>query len=193
MLYIAAQHNRETMVRHLLDMPEVPNDPNADGVTPLMIALKEGNTDIVRTLLEHDGRPENNHVKQLLEERDNDDKNVFHYAFGSLKPAEATQILVEFCSLTYQKNYSKEMEDFLTSKDLNEDTPFHILVQQKSEKGDFNDIFKSLINIKTHAEDTQSSEGEFYNVVRAANKSGKRRKTSLNLILECMKEAVSVF
>ena len=70
---------------------------NSEGVTPLMVSLKEGNTDIVQLLLRGNST-ESKAVKSLLEEKDNDERSVFHYAFESRKPAEVTQILVEVTS-----------------------------------------------------------------------------------------------
>ena len=70
---------------------------NSEGVTPLMVSVKEGNTDIVQLLL-RENSTEIKTVKSLLEEKDNDEKSVFHYAFESRKPAEVTQILVEVTS-----------------------------------------------------------------------------------------------
>ena len=105
-LFIAAQHNREEMVEFLLTESKSNNSPNSEGVTPLMAALKEGNTEIVRILLQ-----EQDVIRSLLEERDNDEKNVFHYAFGSRKPAEVTQILVGAVSSIYQNGYSEQMKE----------------------------------------------------------------------------------
>ena len=70
---------------------------NSEGVTPLMVSVKEGNTDIVQLLL-RENSTEIKTVKSLLEEKDNDERGVFHYAFESRKPAEVTQILVEVTS-----------------------------------------------------------------------------------------------
>ena len=70
---------------------------NSEGVTPLMVSLKEGNTDIVQLLLRGNST-ESKAVRSLLEEKDNDERSVFHYAFESRKPADVTQILVEVTS-----------------------------------------------------------------------------------------------
>ena len=116
------------MVKFLMKESKIQSSTNSEGVTPLMVALKEGNTEIVKILLEQQNSRRNKPARRLLEERDNDEKSVFHYAFGSRKPADVTQVLVEVCSSIYQQDYSSKMKDFLTMKDLNEDTPFHILV-----------------------------------------------------------------
>ena len=71
---------------------------NSEGVTPLMVSLKEGNTEIVQLLLNPGRSRKRKPLKSLLEEKDNDEKSVFHYAFESRKPAEMTQILVEVTS-----------------------------------------------------------------------------------------------
>ena len=84
-LFIAAKHNHKEMVEYLLKQGEGANF-DSSGVTALMIALKEGNIEIARLLLS----------QERLTETDNDDKNVFHHAFDSWKPEEATEVLVEF-------------------------------------------------------------------------------------------------
>ena len=84
-LFIAAKHNHKEMVEYLLKQGEGANF-DSSGVTALMIALKEGNIEIARMLLS----------QERLTETDNDDKNVFHHAFDSWKPEEATEVLVEF-------------------------------------------------------------------------------------------------
>ena len=73
------------MVEYLLKQGEGASF-DSSGVTALMIALKEGNIEIARMLLS----------QERLTETDNDDKNVFHHAFDSWKPEEATEVLVEF-------------------------------------------------------------------------------------------------
>ena len=96
-LFIAAQHNRRDMVKYLMSESKLQGSPNFEGVTPLMVSLKEGNTDIVQLLLCRNSI-ESKAAKSLLEEKDNDERSVFHYAFESRKPAEVTQILVEVTS-----------------------------------------------------------------------------------------------
>ena len=96
-LFIAAQHNRQNMVRFLMSESKLQGSANSEGVTPLMVSVKEGNTDIVQLLLRGNST-ESKAVKSLLEEKDNDERSVFHYAFESRKPAEVTQILVEVTS-----------------------------------------------------------------------------------------------
>ena len=50
-LFIAAQHNREDMVKFLMSEFKLQGSPNSEGVTPLMVSLKEGNTEIIQLLL----------------------------------------------------------------------------------------------------------------------------------------------
>ena len=103
-LYIAAKHNHKEMVEYLL----LQGDDNAydsSGVMALMIALKEGNIDIAKLLLSH----------ERLMESDNDDKNVFHHAFDSWKPEEATEILVEFIFLEFRRIIRDAYLNFITS------------------------------------------------------------------------------
>ena len=120
-----------------------------------MIALKEGNTKIAKLILEQKDKKT---TKALLEERDNDEQNVFHYAFASRTPVEATQVLVDSCYSTFADNYPAEMRDFLTSKDLNEVTPIHTLVLQQLQRIQFDKIFVSLSSPQRH-EGADSLEG----------------------------------
>ena len=183
-LFIAAQHNCVEMVKHLLAESENQSHANSEGVTPLMVALREGNTDTVKILLKHETQRKNKQVKRLLEERDNNEKNVFHHAFGSRKPAEVTQVLVDVCSLNYQ-DYSQKMKDFLTAKDLNEDTPFHVLVQQQLEKDNFDNIFKSLRNVV--GESREETLGDILSESSGTDEDTRTRMT-VSGILKCMKE-----
>ena len=187
-LFIAAQHNREDMVKFLMKESQIQSSPNSEGVTPLMVALKEGNTEIVKILCQQESQRGNKQVKRFLEERDNNKRNVFHHAFGSRKPAEVTQTLVNVCSVNYP-DYSQEMKYFLTAKDLNEDTPIHVLVQQPLEKDKFNNIFKSLRNIEESSEEIL---GDALSKISATDEdpASQNNKTRMTVsgILKCMKE-----
>ena len=67
-LFIAAQHNQKKMVEHLLKKCKNERASNMKGVTPLLIAIKEGNIAIVDMLLD----------KESVDEKDNADRNVLH-------------------------------------------------------------------------------------------------------------------
>ena len=56
---------------------------NMNGVTPLLIAVKEGNIEIVNMLLEKDS----------FEEKDNEDRNIFHYADHDTPPKMMTSFM----------------------------------------------------------------------------------------------------
>ena len=58
--------------------------------------------------------------------------------------------MVDSCFSTYADNYSAEMRDFLTSKDLNEETPIHNLVLQQLQGIQFHKIFGSLSSPQGH-------------------------------------------
>ena len=190
-LFIAAKHNCADMVEHLLTTSEIQSSANSEGLTPLMVALREGSTEAVKILLKHGNARKFKQVRRSLEERDNNDQNVFHHAFGSRKPAEVTHILVDVCSM-YYKDFSKKMKDFLTVKDLNEDTPFHVLVQQRLEKDKFDEIFKSFRRI-SDISDEESLE-DLLNESSAADEgdpagyNDNRPRMSASGILKCMKE-----
>ena len=80
-LLSAVRHSSKELVQALLeDGDEMKTDDN--GATLLMIALREGNVGAVELLL---GRKE-------IEDKDADSNNVFHYALGSLKVKDVTQL-----------------------------------------------------------------------------------------------------
>ena len=114
-----------------------------NGVTPLMIAVKEGNIDVTLMLLD----------ETSVEEKDNEDKNIFHYAFASRKPEELTNILKDFINHSPKilarrpstiSACDKKLMDLLTDEDLNDDTPFHILAKRNLEVEKFKQIFESV-------------------------------------------------
>ena len=118
------------MVEHLLEKDPEQNTSNSNGVTPLMISLKEGNSEIIRILLKACGN-------NLVTEKDNTDRNVFHYAFDSRAPEEVTRIIVDFVHTCFGDVSAKTLKDLLTAKDLNEDTPIHSLAHQRIAKNSF--------------------------------------------------------
>ena len=67
-LFVAAANNQKEMVEHLLKKCKDERTCNLEGVTPLLIAVKEGNIEIVDMLLD----------KESVEEKDNEDRNVLH-------------------------------------------------------------------------------------------------------------------
>merc|ERR1719458_1751872 len=119
-LFVAAQHNQKKMVEHLLKKcKKDERTSNMDGVTPLLIAVKEGNVEIVKILLD----------QESVQEKDNEDRNVLHYAFMSREPEKLTMKIKDFIGTISESpnKFSEKMKDLLTAKDLNEDTPFHKL------------------------------------------------------------------
>ena len=132
-LFTAAQHNNVDMVTYLMKEGGT-NTSNSEGVTPLMAALRGGHIQIVQMLLSRQ-------IEELvLTEKDNEDRNVFHYAFRSRKSEEVTEALVNFFVTTPPKN----VEKLLTDKDLNEETPVHVLAHQRLEKEKFEKVFNIL-------------------------------------------------
>ena len=133
-MFIAAQHNHKDMVKFLMKAQHNERTSDMNGVTPLMIAIKEGNIDIVDNLLDADS----------VQEKDNEDKNVFHYAFQSRKPKELTTILKDFIHLNFSSDAIRKLMDFLTDEDLNDDTPLHILARRNLEMEEFKQIFERI-------------------------------------------------
>ena len=148
-LFIAAQHNQAEMVEFLLQQEKEENKRrrktgereenkrtcDMNGVTPLLIAIKEGNLEIVDMLL----------VESYIciDEKDNEDRNVLHYTFMSRKPEEMTMKIKDFIQATCESSDQKLM-DLLTAKDLNEDTPLHQLAEQTFDLEVFRKIFTDL-------------------------------------------------
>ena len=79
--FVAVQHDQESMVEHLFKKCKNEKTSNMDGVTPLLIAVKEGNVDI--SLDERRGF-----------QKDHEDRNVLHCASLSQKPEELTAKLL---------------------------------------------------------------------------------------------------
>ena len=107
---------------------------NSEGVTPLMASLKGGHVKISDMLLA------TKKAHYVLEEKDNDDRNVFHYAFSSRTAEESIEALLRF----FSKTSPTEVEQLLTNKDLDKETPFHILAHQQLDKESFKLIFKRM-------------------------------------------------
>ena len=61
----------------------------------------------------------------MLEGKDSEEKNVFHYALESTEPEKALQVILPF-----YLNDKEELNYLLTSKDMSDETPLHKLVQQ---------------------------------------------------------------
>ena len=136
-LFVAAQHNQKEMVEHLLKKCKKDERTcNLEGVTPLLIAVREGNIEIVDMLLD----------KESVDEKDNEDRNVLHYAFKSREPEKLTMKIKDFIGTISESTtkFSEKMMDLLTAKDLNEDTPFHKLAEQNFEVEVFENIFAHL-------------------------------------------------
>ena len=132
-LFTAAQHNKIDMVKYLVKDGGT-HISNKEGVTPLMAALKGGHVNVVNMLLAK--KWDNN----VLEEKDNEDRNVFHYAFRSRTAEEGSKALLRF----FPTSSSNDVEKLLTNKDLNEETPFHVLAHQNLDKEAFEQIFEIL-------------------------------------------------
>ena len=153
-LFIAAQHNHKDMVKFLMRAQHNERTSDMNGVTPLMIAIKEGNTDIVDNLLDADS----------VQEKDNEDKNVFHYAFASRKPQELTKILKDFIHQNFSSDCIKKLMDLLTDEDLNDDTPFHILARRNLDFEQFQQIFERIqvADVLECLKEKNSSKGIFF-------------------------------
>ena len=164
-LFTAAQHNNVDMVKCLMKEEDT-NTSNSEGVTPLMAALRGGHIQIVQMLLLRQ-------IEELvLTEKDNEDRNVFHYAFSSRKPEEVTEALVNFFVTTPPRN----VEKLLTDKDLNEETPLHVLAHQRLEKEKFENVLKVLedfdINVlRCMTEKNASKENPLHQTAKCENTS----------------------
>ena len=129
---MAAKNNNIPLVEQLLEQSakEARDESSADihdfqGVTPLMIALERGHIKVAETILDKRvGRSK----KDIMKATDNDKNNVFHYALVSSKCKEATHLLVDQCPS------ADSLKKYLTAKNIDEDTPFHLLAKQKNKE-----------------------------------------------------------
>ena len=128
-LLSAVRHSSKEMVKALLeDNDERVTEDN--GATLLMIALREGNVGAVELLLS----------QKTIEDKDADSNNVFHYALASHRVKEVTKLLIDFVIAS-----AMEVKDFFSAKNkTTEDTPLHILAQQKLEDVDSCQVFDYL-------------------------------------------------
>ena len=128
-LLSAVRHSSKEMVKALLeDNDERVTEDN--GATLLMIALREGNVGAVELLLS----------RESIKDKDADFNNVFHYALGSHRLKEVTKLLIDFVI-----DSAMEVKDFFSAKNkTTEDTPLHILAQQKLEDVDSCQVFDYL-------------------------------------------------
>ena len=126
-LFIAAQNNNKDVFQYLMAKRGSVNSDNVDGITPLMISIKEGHFDITKLLLdsETNGICQEDIVKELMGEKDGDRKNVFHYALESNEAEKALEVILPL----YGKDKMK-LKKLFKAKDLHDETPLHKLVQQ---------------------------------------------------------------
>ena len=135
-LFTAAKYNNTAVFKHLLQEGENATTSSFDGVTPLMVSLKEGNFDITDLILQS---KDNKYIlKTLSEDKDREEKNVFHYVLESKNVKKALNVV-----LSYYKNSEDELAKLLSAKDLNDETPLHKLVQLQYEVN-FNEVFSVL-------------------------------------------------
>ena len=103
--------------------------------TPFMMAIQEGNIDILKLL----------YKEGSIDQKNDQGKNVFHFAFDSRKPVEAANFLKNATEKGRSITDSK-MKELLTAKDTtqSQDTPFHILAQRNLDLDTFKELFKQL-------------------------------------------------
>ena len=130
-MFNAAKSNNLELVQEMLKKSA--NEPreevagethDSQGVTPLMIALKEGHLEVAEAIL--GTKSTWKAKKEVMKGTDGDKNNVFHYALVSPKWKEATQLLVNQCP---SKNSLKR---YLGGKNISEDTPFHMLARKRN-------------------------------------------------------------
>ena len=86
LLSAATEQSNIDMVAYLMDQKyHLERTKSNNGATPFMMALQEGNADILSVLLRKD---------KIIEDKcDDEGKNMFHYALASRKPIVATKFL----------------------------------------------------------------------------------------------------
>ena len=102
---IAAEHNNTEMVKFLYKKYQ-DGVQSQSGATPFMMAIQEGNAVTMKVL-----KPD---TKIIIKARDNQDRNVLHYALDSRNPTEATQFLI---SVLNDAEGSLSIKDLLAIED----------------------------------------------------------------------------
>ena len=133
----AVEHSNTDMVMYLMKESN-PERRNSDA-TPFMMALQEGNTDILRVLMCDQGN---------IERKDNEGKNVFHYALASRKPVEATKFVKDNMKkdTLVVPSMNMEVKKLLTSQDCSssKDTPLHVLAKSNLDLETIEKLFIEL-------------------------------------------------
>ena len=131
---IAAEHNNTEMVKFLYKKYQ-DGVQSQSGATPFMMAIQEGNAVTMKVL-----KPDK---KIIIKARDNQDRNVLHYALDSRNPTEATQFLR---SVLNDVEGSLSIKDLLAIEDSTPEhnTPLHLLAKRNLDIRALNQIFTDL-------------------------------------------------
>ena len=86
LLSAAAENNNIEMAKFLMRQQSWERRyTSTSGAPPFLLAIQEGNIEIMKVLQQEE--------KDSINQKDNDSKNVFHYAFASKKIEEVTNHL----------------------------------------------------------------------------------------------------
>ena len=143
LLSVAAEHNNTEMAKFLMSQTsQERTSADSSAATPFMLAIQEGNIEVLNVILDKDS----------IDQKDNEVKNVFHYAFASKRPEEVTEYLENLIKKTHSVDFPTKLKGLLTAKDCNNNTPLHTLAQQNLEPECFKRLFKHLnITIEMNA------------------------------------------
>ena len=145
LLSAATEQSNIDMVAYLMDQKyHLERTKSNNGATPFMMALQEGNADILSVLLRKD---------KIIEDKcDDEGKNMFHYALASRKPIVATKFLKAAMRTGTKKDpcmnmgMNMEVKNLLTTQDDSpaRDTPLHILSKRHLDPESFTQLFTEL-------------------------------------------------
>ena len=120
LLHVAVRQERKEIVRMLLEAKAKPDEPLKDGVTPLMMAVKNDNADYIPLIMAHG---------ITLTKKDNQGNTVFHHAAKNNSLASAKYLLRR---IDVMKGITQEHQLY---KDENNDchTPYYVAVNNRNE------------------------------------------------------------
>ena len=150
LLYAAAEQSNTDMAKYIMKEYNPERKNRKCGATPFMFAIMEGNTDILSVLMRDKSNID-------TDRKDNEEKNMFHYALASRNPVEVTKFLTDAMNKedgrkggarkgSLAPSINMEVKKLLTAQDSSQsqDTPLHVLAKRKLDLETFEKLFIEL-------------------------------------------------
>ena len=153
LMYAAAERSNTAMVKYLMEEYNPERKNSKCGASPFMLAVQEGNTDMLSVLMRDKSDID-------TKSKDNEEKNMFHYALDSRKPVEVTKFLTDAMNKDTEQDARKggarkgslapsknmEVKKLLTAQDSSpsQDTPLHVLAKRNLDLETFEKLFIEL-------------------------------------------------